>query len=91
MLEPFDQVMADRDFKIKTDLAVRQCQLCTPPSATEGTQMLVQNVKETSIIANVRIYVEQAIGRKKVFHILKLQQPVLFLPIMNNVLRVCTA
>ena len=25
MMQPFDQVMADRGFKIKTDLTVRQC------------------------------------------------------------------
>ena len=72
ILEPFDQVMADRGFKIKTDLAMKQCSLAIPPSAAKGTQMLSNDVKETSNIANVCIYVERAIGRLKDFRILKL-------------------
>ena len=89
MLALFEQVIADRGFKIKTDLAMRQCQLCKPPSHAKGTQMLAKKVKKTLKIENVRIHVEQAIDRMKVFRILKLQQLVLFLPIMNKVLRVC--
>ena len=48
-------------------------------------------LKEISNIANFCIYVEQAIGRLKDFRILKLQQPLLHLPIMNNILYVCAA
>ena len=88
ILEPFDPVVADRGFKIKTELAMKQCNLAIPPSATEEAQMLSNDVKETSNIANVRIYVEQAIGRLKDFRILKLQQPLLHLPI---ILYVCAA
>ena len=53
--------------------------------------MLSNDVKETSNIANVCIYVEQAIERLKDFRILKLQQLLLHLPTMNNVLYVCAA
>ena len=91
ILEPYDQVMADRGFKIKTDLAYKQCTLCIPPSACKGIQMSKEKVQETSNIANVRIYVEQAIKRMKHFRILKITQPLLYLPIMNNILRVCAA
>ena len=83
--------MADRDFKIKTDLAIRQCTLCTPPSAAKGTQMFSKDVKETSNIANVRIYAEQAIKRMKDFRILKAQQPILYKPIINEIIHVCAA
>ena len=89
ILEPFDQVMADRGFKIKTDLAMKQCSLAIPPSAAKGAHILSNDVKETSNIANVRIYVKQAIGRLKDFQILKLQQPLLPFPIMNKILYVC--
>ena len=91
ILEPGDQVMADRGFKLKTDLAMRQCTLCIPPSAASGSQMLPRDVKETSNIANIRIYVEQAIKRIKDFRILKTQQPILHLPIMNEVICICAA
>ena len=42
--------------------AIKQCTLSIPPSSAKGAQMLSNDVKETSNIANVNIYVEQAIG-----------------------------
>ena len=91
ILEPLDQVMADRGFKMKTDLALKQCTLCIPPSAAKGAQMTASDVKQTSNIANVRIYVEQAIKRIKEFRILKVQQPLLYLPLMNDIVTICGA
>ena len=61
-LQAQDQVMADRGFKIN-DLAFNQCSLTIPPSKHGNLQMSASHVKETSLIANVRIYVEQAIKR----------------------------
>ena len=55
--------------------AMKQCTLSIPPSSAIGAQMLSNDVKETSNIANVNIYVEQAIGWLKDFRILKIQQP----------------
>lgn len=83
--------MADRGFKIKTDLALKQFSLSIPPSAAKGNQMVKNDVHETSNIVNVRIYVEQAIPRLKEFKILKHQQPLLYLPVFNNILRVLSA
>ena len=53
--------MADRGFKIKADLALMQCTLAILPSKAFGCQMVSRDVKETSTVANVRIYVEQVI------------------------------
>ena len=91
LLEPCDQVMADRGFKMKTDLALKQCTLSIPPSAAKGSQMVAKEVPETSNIANVHIYVEQAIRRMKELRMLKYQQPLLYLPIFNDILRVISA
>ena len=91
ILEPFDQVMGDKGFNSKTDLAMKQCTLCIPPIAEKGAQMLSNDVKEMAIIKNVCIYIPQAIGRLKYFRILKLQQPLLQLPIMNYILCNCAA
>ena len=55
LLEIKDQVMADRGFKTKTDLAMKQCFLCIPPSASKGNQMTIGDVKKTSNMANVGI------------------------------------
>ena len=55
------------------------------------TKWLKKNVRETSNIANVRIYVEQAIPRLKEFKILKHQQTLLHLPVFNDILCVISA
>ena len=35
-MEPFDQVIADRGFKIQNDLLSHSATLCIPPSVTDG-------------------------------------------------------
>ena len=66
MIEPYDELMADRGFRIREDLMMHIATLCIPPSCASSMQLLPQNVTETSNIADVRIYVEQAIGWLKV-------------------------
>ena len=63
-LEPGDVIMADKDFKIQTELAAKSARLYIPPFA-RGSQMTEADVKKTQDIANLRIFVEQAIGRMK--------------------------
>ena len=93
-LEPFDQVMADRVFKIQNDLLSHSATLCIPPSMKTSRHMLSKEVKETSRqtrIANVRIYVEQAIKRLKECRIIKNELPVLLLPVIDDIVTVCTS
>ena len=80
-----DQIMADRGFKIHDILAFWQCSLVIPPSEHTNIQMTSGNVKTTSKIANVRIYVEQAIKRMKVFHIIQNEFPITLLPIVDDI------
>ena len=61
---------------------MKQCTLCVPASAAKGNQMTSSDIKNTSNIANVRIFVEQAIKCVKEFHILKTKQPILYLPVL---------
>lgn len=90
-LEPNDQVMADRGFKIKEDLMVVQARLAIPPSTCGKLSMPSGDVLETSKIANVRIYVEQAIGRLKTFRFLKNEIPISCLPVCDDIVVVCCA
>ena len=62
LLEPYDTVIDDRGFKIKSDLTMKRCYLAIPPSAAKGTQMTKDDVSETNHAANVCIYVERAIA-----------------------------
>ncbi|CAH3022025.1 unnamed protein product [Porites evermanni] len=52
---------------------------------------LAATLWKTSNIANVRIYVEQAIGRLKVFLLLKNELPISLLPLADDIVRVCSA
>ena len=83
--------MADRGFKIQDELAFYQCSLAIPPSKHTNFQMTQAAVKETSKIANVRIYVEQAIKRIKEFRILQHVIPVSILPIVDDIVLICGA
>ncbi|XP_028416844.1 uncharacterized protein LOC114541054 [Dendronephthya gigantea] len=91
LVEPFDEIMADRGFKIREELMMHMATLCIPPSKAKSMQMLPSDVRKTSNIANVRIYVEQAIGRMKVFHILKNELPISMVPLADDIVRVCGA
>ena len=91
LVEPYDEIMADRGFKIREDLMMKMATLCIPPSKAKSMQMLPSDVRKTSNIANVRIYVEQAIGRMKVFHILKNELPINLIPLADDIVRVCAA
>ena len=91
LIESYDEVMADRGFKIREELMMKMATLCIPPSKAKSMQMLPSDVRKTSNIANVRIYVEQAIGRMKVFHILKNELPISLLPLVDDIVRVCAA
>ena len=61
LLKPFDQLMARRGFNTKTDPALKKCYLIITQSAAKGRQMVKEDVYDTSNIANVRVYGEQAI------------------------------
>ena len=90
-IERYDIVMADRGFKIREDLLAISANLAIPPSSAATMQMRAKDVKETSQIANVRIHVERAIRRIKVFRILKQEMPVSLIPLADNILSVCAA
>ena len=88
----FDQVMADRGFKIKTDLAAKQCTLAIPPSAAKGVQMRTKDVQTTSRIANVRIHVERVIKRLKEFSIFSSSDlPLQLAPVYKEMIIICAA
>lgn len=91
LLQPGDQVMADRGFHIQDLLAFYQCTLAIPPSSHTTLQMSGKDVRETSKIANVRIYVECAIRRLKEYQILKNELPVSLLPVADDLITICAA
>lgn len=75
-LEQRDEVMADRRFTISEDLLLRPPKLHVPPGKCGQEQFSKSEVKKTKEIANLRIYVEQAIRRLKTFCLIKNELPI---------------
>lgn len=90
-LEPYDQVMADRGFKISDELAPYQVMLTIPPSASNNMPISGDDMKSTSRIVNVRIYVEKAIARVKWYHILGTEMEIPCLALCDDIVVTCCA
>ena len=71
--EPYDQAIADRGFKIKTDLTLQQRTLAIPLSANQVIS-----------VTNIRIYVQHAFKNIKDCRILKNEMQLLYLAIAGD-------
>ena len=91
LLERDDVVLADRGFPIAEDVALHHAHLHIPPGRRGAQQMTQADVAKTKEIANLRIFVEQAIRRLKTFRLLKYEVPITLLPHIDNILTVCAA
>jgi hypothetical protein len=69
LLEPNDQVMADKGFLIEDLLDKKQASLIIPPFLGEKGKFSAAEVAQTHEIARLRIHVERAIRRIKEYHI----------------------
>ena len=69
LLEPGDNVMAERGFNI-AELLPPGVSQNIPPFKGKQDQLTAEEAKETAHIAAVRIHAEGAIGRVKNYHIL---------------------
>lgn len=92
LLQPYDEVMADRGFKIREDLYIYQCSLTIPPSVRANAQMTPADCKKNIVFANLRIKVENVIGKLKMkYKILSGVLPLTCLQVADDIVRVCCA
>ena len=89
LLEPGDNVMADRGFII-ADILPQGVTLNIPPFKGSPEQLTPEEAEETAKIASVRIHVERAIGRVKNYHILDGVLPLSLAPVANQIFTVCS-
>lgn len=89
LLEPGDNVMADKGFTIRDLLLEKGCTLNIPPFNTKG-QFLVDEILYTQEIAKVRIHVERSIGRVKCFHIFDGVMPLSLAPLLKQMFQVAS-
>jgi hypothetical protein len=83
--------MADKGFTIAEELLVRRARLYIPPGKRGQEQMTRKEVQKTKEIANLRIFVEQAIRRLKTFTILKNEMPITLLDKFDDIVTICAA
>lgn len=83
-----DSIMADKGFRIQTDLP--SCvSLNIPPFLQNDGQFAASDVIETQKIARLRIHVERLIMRIKCYGILRETIPVNLVPVLNQMWTVC--
>ncbi|XP_056009547.1 uncharacterized protein LOC130046466 [Ostrea edulis] len=90
-LLPGDEIMADRGFTIDDLLFLLKVKLNIPAFTKGKDQLSEEDVTETRRIATVRIHVERAIRRLKVFCILSQVVPVTSVKKLSDYLIVCAA
>ena len=88
LLEPGDNIMADRGYNIQ-DLLPAGVNLNLPPYKGQRDQLTAEEAEETAKIASVRIHVERAIGRVKNYHILNGVMPLAVSPVIDQIFTVC--
>lgn len=90
-INPGDQVMADRGFLIAEELARRGATLVMPPFLKGRKQLPGHDVERARQLSALRIHVERAIERIKIFRILKNTLPLTLVPLSSDILTVCCA
>lgn len=91
ILEYRNEVIDNKGFTIAEYLLIRHAQLHIPSGKRGSKQMQKEDVVKTKEIANLRIFVEQAICRLKTFRILKHEMPILLLDKFDDIVTICAA
>jgi hypothetical protein len=89
LLEPGDQVMADRGFDIESDLP-SGVTLNIPPFLDGKDQLSLEEELTTRKIASVRVHVERAIARIKNYRILHQVVPITLAKDLDKIWAICT-
>ena len=89
LLVPFDQVMAE--IQNQNWSGIKAMLLDNTSKCSKRQPNGKKDVRDTSNISNVCIHVEQPIRRLKEFRTLEHQQPLLYLPILNDIIQVISS
>lgn len=89
LLEPGDEVMADKGFLIEEMLVKRKASLIMPPFLGPKGKFSATEVAQTHEIARLRIHVERAIRRIKEYHIFDGVIPLNLAASINQIWTVC--
>ncbi|XP_053399796.1 uncharacterized protein LOC123549883 [Mercenaria mercenaria] len=84
LIEPGDDVMADKGFTIKNLLNEKQATLNIPPFLSSKRQFTQHEIKETEQIAKLRIHIERMNRRIKEYHLFDVPVPLSLLGSANQ-------
>jgi len=88
LVQPLDEIMADRGFNIEEDLKKKGAKLIIPNFTRGKPQLTPAEVLHTRRVANSRIHIERLIGRIKTFRILHGNFPINQLKLLDDIMRV---
>ena len=88
ILDPLDEVIADKGFNIMEKLLLRNCRLHIPLERGHK-QLTKEQILKTKTIANLRIFVEQAIRHLKLFCIRKHELSISLLDKLDDIVTIC--
>ncbi|XP_056451867.1 uncharacterized protein LOC130386972 [Gadus chalcogrammus] len=91
LLEHNDEILADRGFTIRDELATRGATLRIPHFTKGKKQLSAQEVDISRRLSNVRIHIERIIGRWKNFKILTTIIPLTQVDLLDDIVIVCGA
>lgn len=89
LLEKGDDCMADKGFNIKDLLDPIEVTLNIPPFLSDKGQFDEEEVENTQSVASVRIHVERAISRIKMYKIITNVVPLSLAGVLNQIWTVC--
>ena len=89
LLEKGDDCMADKGFNIKDLLEPIGVTLNIPPFLSDKAQFNEEEVENTQSVASVRIHVERAISRIKMYKIITNVVPLSLAGVLNKIWTVC--
>jgi hypothetical protein len=89
LLEPGDELMADRGFDIEANMPNRMS-LNIPPFLNGQPQLSAEDEMKTRKIASVRVHVERAIARIKTYRILHQVVPLTLAENLEHIWSVCS-
>ena len=89
LLEKGDDCMEDKGFHIKDLLEPIGVTLNIPPFLSDKAQVNEEEVENTQSVASVRIHVERAISRIKMYKIITNVVPLSLAGVLNKIWTVC--
>ncbi|XP_064475727.1 uncharacterized protein LOC135389622 [Ornithodoros turicata] len=90
LVGPGDVILADKGFPgIRASVTDKDAVLVMPPFSCGGIPFTPEEVDDTYHIWNVRVHVERAIQRLKIFGILTNRIPISLIPAMSHVFHMC--